>query len=84
MMESLISIFSVLEDPRDNRCKKHLLIHVIILAIYGILCGYTDFSNMAYYLKKREKELSEEFGLFFVTYIRDNKPITVNKTKQTK
>lgn len=63
MMESLISIFSVLEDPRDNRGKKHLLIHVIILAIYGILCGYTDFSNMAYYLKKREKELSEEFGL---------------------
>ena len=63
MMESLIDIFSKLEDPRDNRGKKHLLIHVIVLAIYGILCGYTDFSNMAYFFKKKEKELTDEFGL---------------------
>lgn len=63
MMESLINIFSELEDPRDNRGKKHLLIHVIVLAIYGILCGFSDFSNMAYFLKKKEKELTAEFGL---------------------
>lgn len=63
MMESLINIFSELDDPRDNRGKKHLLIHVIVLTIYGVLCGYTDFSNMAYYLKKREKELTDVFGL---------------------
>lgn len=63
MMESLINIFSELEDPRDNRGKKHLLIHVIVLAIYGMLCGFSDFSNMAYFLKKKEKELTAEFGL---------------------
>ena len=62
-MESLINIFSELEDPRDNRGKKHLLIHVIVLAIYGILCGYTDFTNMAYFLKKNEDKLSKELNL---------------------
>ncbi len=63
MMESLISIFSEMKDPRDNRGKKHKLIHVIVLAIYGILCGYNDFANMSYYLKKREPELTKELGL---------------------
>ena len=62
-MESLFTIFSELEDPRDNRGKKHLLIHIIILAIYGILCGYEDFTNMAYFLKKKESELTEKLGL---------------------
>lgn len=62
-MESLINIFSELEDPRDNRGKKHELIHVIVLAIYGILCGYTDFTNMAYFLKKNEDKLSKELNL---------------------
>lgn len=62
-MESLFKIFSNIEDPRDNRGKKHLLIHVIILAIYGILCGYEDFTNMSYFLKKKESELTKEFGL---------------------
>lgn len=63
MMDSLINIFSELEDPRDNRGKKHELIHVIVLAIYGILCGYTDFTNMAYFLKKNEDKLSKELNL---------------------
>lgn len=62
-MESLFEIFSVIEDPRDNRGKKHMLIHVIVLAIYGILCGYEDFTNMAYYLKHKEEMLTRELGL---------------------
>lgn len=62
-MENLFEIFNEIEDPRDNRGKKHKLIHVIILAIYGILCGFEDFTNMSYFLKKREKELIETFDL---------------------
>lgn len=60
---SLYTIFSELTDHRDNRGKKHLLIHIIILTIYGILCGYDDFTNMSYFLKKKEAELTEKLGL---------------------
>jgi predicted transposase YbfD/YdcC len=62
-MESFFKIFENLEDPRDNRGKKHLLIHIIVLSIYGILCGYDDFTNMAYFLKKQESVLSEKLKL---------------------
>lgn len=62
-MESFFNIFTHLDDPRDNRGKKHLLIHIIILSIYGMLCGFDDFANMVYFLKKQEKELSEKLNL---------------------
>ena len=60
---SFFTIFEKLEDPRNDKGKKYPLLDVIILAIYGTLCGYTDFSNMAYYLKYREGELIKELGL---------------------
>lgn len=62
-MQSFFSIFKNLEDQRDNRGKKHKLIHVIILSIYGMLCGYDDFTNMAYFLKKYEDKLTESLKL---------------------
>lgn len=55
MDNSFFDIFETLEDPRDNRGKKYRLIDVMILAIYGVLIGFEDFTNMAYYLKKIEK-----------------------------
>ena len=54
-MKSLFEHFEVLEDPRDIRGKKHELINILILTIYGILCGYTDFTNMADFLKLNEE-----------------------------
>ena len=63
MERSFITIFKPLEDPRNEKGRKYPLLDVIILAIYGILCGYTDFSNMAYYLKCREEELKRELEL---------------------
>ncbi|MBQ9320160.1 MAG: ISAs1 family transposase [Acidaminococcaceae bacterium] len=60
---SFFTIFEALEDPRNEKGKKYPLMDVIILSIYGILCGFTDFTNMAYYLKCREKELSEKLEL---------------------
>ncbi|MDO4834478.1 MAG: ISAs1 family transposase, partial [Bacillota bacterium] len=51
------------EDPRDERGKKYPLMDVMIPALYGALIGYEDFTNMSYYLKKREAELTERFGL---------------------
>ena len=60
---SFFSIFEALEDPRSDKGKKYPLMDVIILALYGVLIGFEDFTNMSYYLKKREKELKEEFCL---------------------
>ena len=65
MERSFFDVFNNLDDPRNKKGLKYPLIDVIILAIYGILCGYTDFVKMAYYLKKRENELIESLGLSY-------------------
>lgn len=57
MERSFFVIFNEMEDPRNEKGLKYPLMDIIILAIYGVLCGFTDFTNMAYYLKKREEEL---------------------------
>ena len=54
-MKSLFNHFEILEDPRDIRGKKHELINILIMTIYGVLCGYTDFVNLADFLKVHEK-----------------------------
>ena len=46
--------FSVIKDPRDNRGKKYPIMDLLIMVIYGILNGYDDFDNMAYFLKLKE------------------------------
>ena len=53
-MKSLFNHFEILEDPRDIRGKKHKLINILVMTIYGILCGYTDFTNLADFLKVHE------------------------------
>ena len=54
-MNTLYNQFEILEDPRDIRGKRHELINILIMTIYGILCGYTDFTNLADFLKVHEK-----------------------------
>ena len=53
-MKSLFNHFDILEDPRDIRGKIHELINILVMTIYGILCGYTDFTNLADFLKVHE------------------------------
>lgn len=62
-MKSLFTQFEVLEDTRDIRGKKHKLIDIIILSIYGFLCGYTDFDNMVDFLMLKEDYFIELLGL---------------------
>ena len=54
-MKSLINHFEILVDPRDIRGKKHKLSDILIMTIYGVLCGYTDFANMEYFLTLHEQ-----------------------------
>ncbi len=49
-MKTLFNHFEILEDPRDIRGKKHELINILIMTIYGTLCEYTDFVNMVDFL----------------------------------
>lgn len=62
-MKSLFVKFKVLEDPRDIRGKRHKLIDILIMTIYGILCGFTDFVNIADFLKLKEDYFTELLGL---------------------
>ena len=63
MERSFFSIFRDLDDPRNEKGKIYPLMDVIILALYGVLIGFEDFTNMSYYLKKHEEELSEKLEL---------------------
>jgi len=54
-LNTLAAIFGCIEDPRDNRGKRHRLLDVFILTIFGLLWGHTDFTNMALELKYHEE-----------------------------
>ena len=62
-LNTLAAIFSTIEDTRDNRGKRHKLLDIFILTIYGLLWGHTDFTNMAYELKYHEAYFIELLGL---------------------
>lgn len=63
MERSFFNIFEDLEDPRNEKGKIYPLMDIIILALYGVLIGFGDFSNMSYYLKKHEEELIKKLEL---------------------
>ena len=52
---NLFERFEVLEDPRDTRGKRYKLIDIIIMTIYGLLCGLKDFVNIADFMKLKEE-----------------------------
>ena len=54
-LNTLAAVFSTIADPRDNRGKRHKLLDIFILAIFGLLWGHTDFTNMVIELKYHEK-----------------------------
>jgi predicted transposase YbfD/YdcC len=62
-LNSLAQIFGRVDDPRDNRGKRHRLIDIFILAVIGMLWGHTDFTNMCIELKYHEAMLKERLGL---------------------
>lgn len=70
-MKSLYNHFSILEDPRDIRGKRHELINILIMTIYGILCGYTDFTNLADFLKVHEEYFTSLLDLKYGTPSHD-------------
>ena len=62
-LNTLAAIFCNIEDPRDNRGKRHKLLDIFILAVFGLLWGHTDFTNMVIELKYHEAYFTELLGL---------------------
>lgn len=62
-LNTLAAIFSTIEDTRDNRGKRHKLLDIFILAVFGLLWGHTDFTNMVIDLKYKEEYFIELLGL---------------------
>ena len=59
----LFEKFEVLEDPRDIRGKKYKLIDILIMTIYGLLCGLKDFTNIADFMKLKEDYFTKLLNL---------------------
>lgn len=70
-MNPLIQYFEVIEDPRDIRGKRFKLSDLIIMTIYGILNGHTDFTNISLFLKLREDYFTNLLNLEFGTPSHD-------------
>ena len=62
-LNTLAAIFGSIEDPRDNRGKRHKLLDIFILTVFGLLWGHTDFTNMVIELKYHEAYFTELLGL---------------------
>lgn len=62
-MKSLFEEFEVLEDPRDVRGKKYKLMDILVMTIYGLLCGLKDYTNIADYMKLKERYFTQLLGL---------------------
>ena len=62
-LNTLAAIFGCIEDPRDNRGKRHKLLDIFILTVFGLLWGHTDFTNMVIDLKYHEIYFSTLLGL---------------------
>ena len=60
---NLFERFEVLEDPRDKKGKKYKLIDILIMTIYGLLCGLKDFTNIADFMKLKEDYFTKLLNL---------------------
>ena len=62
-LNTLAAMFSKIEDPRDIRGKRHKLLDIFILTVFGLLWGHTDFTNMVIELKYHEAYFTQLLGL---------------------
>ena len=49
--DKLLDFFEDLEDPRRDRCKKHLLLDIIAISVCGVICGCEAWEELEEYGK---------------------------------
>ena len=54
----LISIFSVLKDPRIDRTKRHDLMDIIAIAICAVVCGADSWVDVEQFGNSKKEWLS--------------------------
>ena len=62
-LNTLAAMFGKIEDSRDERGKRHKLLDIFILTVFGLLWGHTDFTNMVIELKYHEAYFKQLLGL---------------------
>jgi predicted transposase YbfD/YdcC len=62
-LDALVGYLETISDPRDDRGKRHRLIDIFVMTIFGCLWGHTDFTNMARELRYHEEYFTELLGL---------------------
>lgn len=53
----LIDFFTELEDPRRDKCKKHLLLDLVAISICAVICGAETWDEIEQYATVKEKWL---------------------------
>lgn len=60
---TLIECFSDLPDPRIDRCKRHKLIDIIVIALCAVICGADGPTAMAAFARAKKEWLEQFFDL---------------------
>lgn len=60
---SLIKHFSSLVDPRIDRRKQHLLVHIVVIAILAVICGADNWTAVELFGRAKQKWLDELLSL---------------------
>lgn len=63
LIMNLFERFEVLEDHRDAKEKKYKLIDILIITIYGLLCGFKNFINIADFMKIKDYHFTKLLNL---------------------
>ena len=66
-MKNLIMYFNELDDFRDTRGLRHELTNIIVMSIYGILCGNFDAESIAFFLDLNKEYFSSLLSLEYGT-----------------
>jgi hypothetical protein len=62
-MQSPISYFSVLTDPRVERSKEHLMEDIVFITIAAVICGAETWNDIETYGKSKEAWLRQYLQL---------------------
>lgn len=62
-MLTLISFFKKVNDPRQDSGKRHPLWLILLLVVFGVMCGNLGYRDIAAFAKSHQKLLTEVFQL---------------------